>query len=226
MPKIFSKAWNRRRTVGVIVLALMILYVIGYANLCGSNLCFSSSFGLFIQSAAHELAAALLATSVLGGVIIAFTPAIVSTASLSVVEPREIRGLLDKAAAASTVWKFRGGLGRDFRAKTLNALSPEASKKSNAKSLLILIIDPMSEAACESYARYRAGFGDASKWNADFVARELLATILSTAWIAGTNALLDVRLGLLSTWSTFRVDLFLGLCDRDESGCPGRCSAV
>lgn len=207
MPEIFSKAWNRRTIIIIIVLTLLVFYVLAYGLVPMEDPQSKIPTWQIIGGILKDVAATLFATSFLGGCIIALTPTVMERAKIEPVDPNAIRGYLERAALQSSIWQFKGGLGRDFRISTLPLLDRESRKKSAAKHIIVILIDPTNDKACESYARYRTGTDKTSNLTANKVTRELFATILTIAQYGSNNPLLDIRIGLTETWSSFRIDL-------------------
>src|SRR5436190_7150377 len=114
--------------------------------------------------------------------IFALTPKDVRRAGLRVIDPHEIRRLLDETRAGVNRYWFAGNSGRYTRAVTLPNLAESARAENTTKELTILLIDPTDSGACQGYADYRSSLRSASskeKWNAEVVRNESYATIVS-----------------------------------------------
>jgi hypothetical protein len=77
----------------------------------------------------------------------------------------------------------------------------------------ILIIDPKNIELCERNARFRSRYSSVSDangelWTLERVLRELYATILAACWHKEKSDLLDIRVRLASTYSTYRCNIF------------------
>ncbi|MFC1408911.1 hypothetical protein ACEZCY_06390 [Streptacidiphilus sp. N1-12] len=96
-----------------------------------------------------------------------------------------------------------------------------------ALAVWLEIIDPTDEALCEQYARYRSSLskepdGTGETWTSDRTRKESFATVLAACWHKQNFQLLDIRLGLSGTMSTFRYDLSASqvIITQDDSQFP------
>jgi hypothetical protein len=109
-------------------------------------------------------------------------------------------------------WIFKGGTGTYTRAVTLPRCVENARRERRPLQVRLEILDPMDEALCEKYTRYRTSLssgpdGTGEPWTLDRTRKESFATVLAAYWYQQKFQLLDISMGLTSTMSTFRFDL-------------------
>lgn len=210
LKQILSKKHYRRSFIIIFGVSLMLLIGIRHLVLPLFDSSLRISFIQVIGSLIDGLAVSLIITVVLSTFILWITPDVMSLSRMDVIEPREIRELLEQAMLKTEHWWYKGGCGRYFRAKTLPEIAKNARIKSAFKEIIVLILDPTNDDLCAKYATYRRSLGSASQdqpWTKERVRNEIYATILETIITKHREPLLRIDLGLTNYFSSFRFDL-------------------
>lgn len=129
-------------------------------------------------------------------------------AAQSYIFPKDIAESLETIAKTATEYKVFVRTGRHFRAKILPILVEQAHASRSPVHIDVVLLDFREGALCERYAGYRrsASF-DRQEWSADYVRKEVLATILAVLRAANNNSgLIRVDLYLSRRLSTFRIE--------------------
>jgi hypothetical protein len=125
----------------------------------------------------------------------------------------EVSKVLAEARTGTDRWTFKGGTGAYMRVVTLPECLSEARRERRELQVQMEILDPTDLALCNRYAAlYRTlaerDEDDAMTWTGKGTQIESYATILAACYYKQKLAhLLDIRIGLSSTVSTFRWDL-------------------
>ncbi|MGQ0774521.1 MAG: hypothetical protein ACT4NY_08910 [Pseudonocardiales bacterium] len=110
-------------------------------------------------------------------------------------------------------WVFKGGTGTHTRVVTLPECLKESHRARRELRVRMEIIDPTDLDLCSRYARLYRNLAegdddDARTWTGEGTQIESYATVLAVCWYKQKFAhLLDIKVGLSSTVSTFRWDL-------------------
>ena len=152
----------------------------------------------------------ILTTFGIAGLIFYLTPPIMNRVEFNFVSPH-IRANILKTAREDTVeWWFSGGLGRYTRTVTLPKLSLQAKNSNNHKSITLQIIDPSNTDLVNEYVAFRTSLKTGRTdpwWNSDNIKAELYAFIISCHYWSKSEPLFNIRLGLKSSFSIFRIDM-------------------
>jgi hypothetical protein len=138
------------------------------------------------------------------------TPASADPSQLSILQPREIPYVFDKALKNTMRWQFKGGFGRYFRSHVIPTLSKRASSEHVSIRLDGFILDPRKTELCELIARHRnsiKNYDNTENWNAAKAREQLCATLLVALLYKSKNSLLDLSLYFTPWFVPSRVDL-------------------
>jgi len=142
--------------------------------------------------------------------ILFITPPSTRKPEVSVVESGNLKYALEEELKDTKEFWYRGHTARWSRSVTFSKLAKSARKDKRTIRIFLIILDPNSDAVCESYANFQNKFGQ-SKNNIEplkhEIRLELLATILSAYAWANKEPLLKISIGLWDKLSLFRVDL-------------------
>lgn len=201
-----------RKTFYVILVLLLVVLILVRQFVLGPWIPDAASWRSLALRLVEGLLSSTIVTVFLGALLFLLTPPAVRLAQMRIVEPREIGRSLEQALLATTAWRYRGNCGRYLRAVTLPGIARSARKRSAAAEVYVLLLDPTALEACERYALYRGGVRSASSerldpWTREKVQRESLATVIAVLATQQAEPLLAIRLGLLASFSTFRLDL-------------------
>lgn len=122
--------------------------------------------------------------------------------------PKDIAENLETLAKTATEYNIFVRTGRHFRARILPMLVKQALASRSPVHINVVLLDFRERALCERYAGYRRSSSfDRQAWNADYVRKEVLATILAVLRAANDNSgLIRVDLYLSRRLSTFRIE--------------------
>jgi hypothetical protein len=211
IPDILTKRHNRRTFYALVLLSASLLVLVRYFVLPTVDPLLSLSLTSLAARIVEALFASLIITFALGWFVFWMTPEVMSRAQVEVIEPRAIGTLLERALLQSSTWAYKGNAGRFLRTMTLPQMARGARNASLPRQVTALILDPTDEDACGGYSNYRRSLlsakSDGTEWTADRVRRELYATILAVAVIQRREPLLQINLGLINRFSSFRLDL-------------------
>lgn len=186
---------------------LLLEFVLG-PHLLGAK---APTWGEILENLFLELLTSILGATLIGTFLIWLMPQNDSDQAehVRVVPARERGEFLESCRANTDVWWFNGGMGRFNISVTLPDLARRARRENGNKSVVLVMLDPDNDRACENYSRLRLGLrsGAGADWSARRVRTELLASILSaTCWIQ-KEPLLEVAVALKSHVSLTRFDL-------------------
>jgi hypothetical protein len=210
MEEILNNNFRRNSFLLFSILIAAICLLVRYGLLPHWNPALSRHATEIIATLVEDLFTTLVTAVLVGVFIVWVTPAIMRRANIEPIEPKGISTLLQEAAIQSTIWTFKGGMGRYTRVATLPTLVKQARKSGTRRKIRIMLIDPDNEKLCLSYALYRNGVRSSkgeSPLTADLVRDQILATILTAAKVSISESLLDVELFVLPSWSVMRIDL-------------------
>jgi len=134
-------------------------------------------------------------------------------AAVRVAVDTDVSRALAEARAGTDRWIFKGGTGTYTRVVTLPECLKEAHHDRRELLVRIEILDPTDFDLCSRYARLYRNLAegdddDARTWTGKDTQIELYATILAACWYKQRlTHLLDIKIGLSATVSTFRWDL-------------------
>jgi hypothetical protein len=181
-------------------------------------------------SLVEKVFTSFLVTVLIGCLIFWLEPKIARQATITVVNPKDISGLLATALEDSKEWWFRGGTGRYLRAVTLPTLAERSRNSSSGKRLHVQLLDPANRSICERYANYRRGLRssahEAQQWTLERVRAEICGTLLAVFIKVSEYPLLRVEVTLTPTFSSFRIDLSAkyAIITKEDQRAPGvRC---
>lgn len=192
------------------ILVLIVLLFGRYALLPLWDPNISGDGARFIAHLTEDLTSSLVVTILIGSFLFFATPSVMRAAKVEAVEPKQINSLLKAASTTSTGWTLRGAMGRYTRAETLPNMIEQARNTGVRRKLTLIILDPENAQACRAYADYRNGVASASKkaqLSEELVQNHILATILSACNANLKEAMVDVQIHLVPTWSAIRIDL-------------------
>lgn len=134
-------------------------------------------------------------------------------AAVRVAMGNDVSRTLAEARSGTDRWIFKGGTGTHTRVVTLPECLREAHRDSRELRVRMEILDPTDLDLCSRYARLYRNLAegdddDARSWTGKGTQMESYATILAACWYKQKLAhILDIKIGLSSTVSTFRWDL-------------------
>ncbi|WP_274557286.1 hypothetical protein [Streptomyces spiramyceticus] len=131
---------------------------------------------------------------------------------VTILTGQEITQALRAARDNTDRWYFKGSTATYVRAVTLPECVDSARRAQRKLDVGLEILDPTDLALCQQYADLFRSLStgpdsDQHSWTADGTRRELYATILAACWHLHRYRLLDIRIGLTSSISTFRWEL-------------------
>src|SRR4051812_47878048 len=126
--------------------------------------------------------------------------------------PQEVAHAHEVSRDKTGRWIFKGGTGTYIRAITLRECVRLARQDRRALLFKLEILDPTDLDGCDRYAVFRRSVSDRTDatgetWTRDRTREEAYATVLAACWHKKRYDLLDVRIGLTSTMTTFRYDM-------------------
>jgi hypothetical protein len=125
-----------------------------------------------------------------------------------IVEPNRIKEIFVKGRLETDFWYFSGGTGRFTRAITIPELCKISKEKNEHRSIKIILLDPMDDSLCVSYASYRQNLKSSkNEWTKKYVRNEIIATICSAIIHKSINPMLDINIYLKKNFSTLRIDI-------------------
>lgn len=196
-----------------IIVALLVVgfLEIRYGYLPTQDNSLATGWTILFANIIDGIIVSIIATIFIGVFLFLITPEVVRKSSISIVEPRALPELFEKAFFSSEIWWYKGGCGRYLRTKTLPMMAKWARKSSHSREIRVIIIDPANDELCEAHATYRrstaSGQSEKTKWDAESVRNELYATIITTLIYQINEPLLRISLSLTCHFSTFRIDL-------------------
>lgn len=134
-------------------------------------------------------------------------------AAVRVATGNDVSKALAEARAGTDRWIFKGGTGTHTRVVTLPECLKESHQSRRELRVRMEILDPTDLDLCSRYARLYRNLAegdddDARTWTGKGTQIESYATILAACWYKQKFAhLLDIKIGLSSTVSTFRWDI-------------------
>jgi len=134
-------------------------------------------------------------------------------AAVRVAMGNDVSKVLTEARSGTDRWIFKGGTGTHTRVVTLPECLREAHRDRRELRVRMEILDPTDFDLCSRYARLYRNLAegdddDARTWTGKGTQMESYATILAACWYKQKLAhILDIKIGLSSTISTFRWDL-------------------
>lgn len=130
-----------------------------------------------------------------------------------IVQPNRIKEIFIKGRIETDFWYFSGGSGRFTRAVTLPELNLISKRNNEHKSIKIILLDPMDDSLCESYASYRQNLKSSkNEWSIQYVRNEITSTICSSIIHKNINPMLDINVYLKKNFSTLRIDINQSNC--------------
>lgn len=211
MQQLLSSPHYRRFFFLIAALLIIVSILVRYIVLPEFDSSLHTEFVEVLASLVEKLLTSFCVTVLIGCLVFWLEPKVMTRSEMAIVPPADISGLLTSAAVSTDKWWFRGGTGRYLRAMTLPELSNRAQHSSSTRELNVQLIDPANLSACHEYASYRASLRsakeNASQWTRDQVRTEIYATILSIFVTAKENSLLQIKLTLLASFTSFRLDL-------------------
>lgn len=199
-------------TLLIILIILLRYFVLPY--ICGSSPeCEQYEFDSFksVVVILDNLLVTVLVTVGIGSLIFQLYPRILYGSTFKILQPLEIGRTLEKSMETTDIWKYKGGTGTYLKAVTLPKNAEYANKSRKYRDITLEILDPTNEDICRGYSDYRNAVSKAKKdnstWNISRVRRELYATILTVIVLKSEVPLLRIKLGLASSYSSFRYDL-------------------
>lgn len=211
MQELLSSPHYRRLFFFSAALLIIVSILVRYVILPELDPALHAKFVEVAASISDKLLTSFCVTILIGCLIFWIEPKVMRRSGMVIVPAGDVSGLLTSASKTTKKWWFRGGTGRYLRAMTLPELSSIAQHSSSTRELNVQLIDPTNLSICHEYASYRASLRsakkNASQWTRDQVRAEVYATILSLFWVAKENSLLQIKLTVLATFSSFRLDL-------------------
>lgn len=128
---------------------------------------------------------------------------------IHVLAASDINAELERTAALTSFWRFKGGTGTYLRAETLPRL---AERRGARREVWIEIVDPTDIDVCQRYAGYRRrlenprSLGDREPWSLPRVRVEAYATVIAAVWFS-QHRNLRIHLALTSHMSILRYDM-------------------
>jgi hypothetical protein len=119
----------------------------------------------------------------------------------------DINSLLRANASKSKGWLYKGGCGRYTRATTISILASEAAKTKHSRSIVVFVLDPQEQSACETYAAYRRAAESDPSWTVARVQQEVIATAIVALQHAAHKSQLMVKVYVINHFSAFRLDI-------------------
>jgi hypothetical protein len=211
---LFEKSYIRRYFYIAMIALIVSLGSIRYLVL--PALCRGECNGLTLSptmltaSLIDNLLPALLASFGLSIFWFWLMPPVQKTAAIDPIEARLIGDVLENARSNTTHWNYKGGTGTYLRSVTLPGLAKYARQKKAPFEITIEILDPTNEKLCNLYAHYResvAASNRQNQWTGKRTKLESYATILLACIYKAEEPLLNIRLGLSQTMTTFRYDI-------------------
>ncbi|ABQ07374.1 hypothetical protein [Flavobacterium johnsoniae] len=130
-----------------------------------------------------------------------------------IIAPNRLNEIFSKNQLNTDFWYFSGGAGRYTRAETIPKISKNSKVQNEHKTIKILLIDPMDDKLCKSYANFRNSLNSSkNEWNLNYVRNEIIATICNAVIHKSLNQMLEVDIFLKKTFSTLRIDLSKNNC--------------
>lgn len=125
-----------------------------------------------------------------------------------VIEPNRIKEVFNRGRLETDFWYFSGGTGRFTRAVTLPELNSISKNNNVHRSIKIILLDPMDDNLCESYANYRLSLNSSrNEWSSKYVRNEIISTICSAILYKNLNPMLEINIYLKKNFSTLRIDI-------------------
>jgi hypothetical protein len=125
-----------------------------------------------------------------------------------IIEPNRIKELFIKGRLETDFWYFSGGTGRFTRAVTLPEMCAISKRNNEHRSIKIILLDPMDDKLCESYASFRQNLKSSkNEWTFNYVRNEIVSTICSAIIHKNINPMLDINIYLKKSFSTLRIDI-------------------
>ena len=145
-------------------------------------------------------------------VLVSTERALSELTAVKVLRGGEVGQALAEARRQTDRWLFKGATGTYIRAVTLPEIYRTARQERRGFTIRLEILDPTDGTVCDRYARFRRSVserpdGTGETWTKERVHEESYATILAACWYADHFNLLDFRIGLSRTMSTFRYDM-------------------
>lgn len=162
-----------------------------------------------INSTLDALFSTSFATVAIAELIGFFIPNIIKISRIETIEPIEIKKEFRESLSTTTSWHYRGGCGRYNRSVTIPELGKRSLSDNVTHNITIQIIDPSNSELCMKYSDYRNSLKSArtNKWSPQKVKIDLLATIAICYINKNIYPKLEIKIGLLQTFSIWRIDL-------------------
>lgn len=180
-----------------------------FSEVNGSLGPFESVFVNLVSYTLDSLIQVFITTFILAVAYVLFVPKEVRLKQFKSVSPKDIRHELNVNLNSTSHYWFRGRSARWFRSVAIPALVSNAQSNSRTVTINVLLPDPSSESAIKNYVSYRKSISksDGQKWNVWSVQKEIISTISVLCHINSNNALVNVKLGLLDSYSLLRSDI-------------------
>jgi hypothetical protein len=228
--RILSNTHYRRAFFIICILVIISALLVRYLWLPRFDPSLSLHGVQLLASIIEKLLVSFVVTIMIGFFLFWLEPGATREPSMSEVDPKEISSLLSSAIQSTEKWWFRGGTGRYLRAVTLPKIAETTQSTSSTKELHVQLIDPTELTVCKEYAAYRSGIrsanNEAEPWTQERVRKEVYATLICLFLRATEYPLLNVRITLLPSFSSFRIDLSSRyvILTKEDSQAPGvRC---
>lgn len=209
MEVIPEKPHHRKTFYLIVGLALVLIVIVRFFVLPAPR---DDTYSTALTMAAAVLDALFatgLATVAIASLLFWLSPTVMKRSRIDVIEPREIRPYLDQGRDGAREWWYRGGCGRFTRAVTIPSLARQARDRNVTKLVKIQILDPTNARTCRAYAEHRNRLrsGKNTRWTAETVREDLLATIVGAYTWRVEEPLLELEIGLHTAFSLLRIDL-------------------
>lgn len=203
MDKILKHKALRRNfflTIGSILITLILSKII-LDNFLYKKILINLIDGLLVN---------IVTTLIIGLFLFYLTPKNTDTEQFKFLPTRELKSIFDLELRNSSIWKFKGGLGRYFRIQVIPFLSAEASRLHKSIEIIGIILNPNNPKLCTEYAKYRntvQNFDYNTEWTCTKVKEELFATIIISLLYHQKQSLVNIELYVTDYFSPTRIDI-------------------